>query len=182
MLTKRFANVFFDLKMEQDDNLIFYSINSYLAHYISSCFYKEHYVWCSPIFDRDSLDEYNKWKRIPVSSSPYHIYKTLCEEIESEDLHSSKIQQNKNGLLKGATEKLSSGVIDQDDFARISKMIELAGIHDFRPLIFLIPAEKVISKLKQVAVDKTANPLSVEYLICDLKKSEFEIIEPRKLK
>jgi len=155
--------------MEQEDNLIFYSVNSYLAHFINACFYKEeHFVWCSPVFDPDSLDQYHKWKRIPVSSSPYYIYKMLCEEIETGDNHSDKIQKNKLGLLKGAAEKLAAGVIDQDDFARISKMIELANIHDFRPLIFLIPAEKVKGKLERIPVDKAANPLSIEYKICDL--------------
>ncbi len=82
--------------------------------------------------------------------------------------------------MTGATAHLTSGTIDVDDFARIKEIVEKADLSEFRPLIYLIPSDKINSKLKLVPVSDSANPLSTEYLICDLKKDEFDVIEPNR--
>ena len=83
------------------DNLIYYSTNTRLAYILCERFYfSRHFVWCAPVFDPEKLNDYDFRKRIPVSSSPYKIYKGLLEDVKSQDMHSSKIDQNKNGLKK----------------------------------------------------------------------------------
>jgi hypothetical protein len=129
------------------------------------------------VFDPEKLNDYDFRKRIPISSSPYRIYKSLLEDVKSQDMHSSKIDQNKTGLKKGASIMLKNGIIDADDFGRIIKIIDKATIQDFSPVIYLIPKELVEDRIKSVDVDDMANPLSAEYQIEDLSHSEFELIE-----
>ena len=62
--------------------------------------------------------------------------------------------------------------------ARITRIIDSAGIELFRPLIYLIPSELVKERILQVSVDDAANPLSTEYQVLDLESHEFEIIQP----
>lgn len=160
------------------DNLLYYSTNTKLAFILGERFYcSNHFVWCSPVFDPDKLDDYDFRKRIPVSSSPYKIYKSLKEDVLSIDMHSPKIEQNRSGLKKGAAIMLSKGVIDTDDFARIIKIIDKATIQDFTPIVYLIPKELVKNKIKIVEIESAANPLSTEFQIEGLSNAEFELIE-----
>jgi hypothetical protein len=92
-------------------------------------------------------------------------------------MHSTYITQNKSGLKKGAIQMLSSGVVDMNDFTRINTIIDTASIEEFTPFIYLIPRNLIETKIKIVDVDSSANPLSIEYQIEDLRLSEFEIID-----
>ena len=160
------------------DNLLYYSTNTYLAFIINQNFYnKKHYVWCSPIFDSQSLGEYDIRKRIPPSSNPSKIYISLKEDIRLNDLHSSKIEQNKRGIKAGAAHMLRNNVITEHEFGLITKMVDSSSPSDYRPLVYLIPKEFVEDKIELVDVDSRANPLSVEYRIFNLEECEFEIIE-----
>lgn len=160
------------------DNLLYYSTNTYLAYIINQNFYnKKHYVWCSPIFDSQSLGGYDIRKRIPPSSNPSKIYISLKVDVDSQDLHSAKIEQNKRGLKAGAAHMLEKNVISEYEFGIISKMVDSSSISDYRPLVYLIPKELVDDRIELVDVDSRANPLSVEYRVLDLDESEFEIIE-----
>ena len=160
------------------NNLIYYSTNTKLAFIINEKFYfSKHFVWCSPVFNPEKLDEYDYRKKIPVSSSPYKIYKNLLDDVNTDDHHSSKIKENKAGLKKGAAKMLERGIIDENDFARILKIIDKSSIKEFSPILYLIPAEIVKDKIKVVDVEEAANPLSSEYQIEELVDGEFEIIE-----
>lgn len=160
------------------DNLNFYSTNTYLAYWLSCTFYHdEHFVWCSPIFDPSKLDEYHIYKKIPPSSSPFSIYRKLYEDVNNNDLHSPLIENNKNGLRKGAGLKLANKVITELEYSRILKMIEQSQSQEFRPLVYIISSNLVKDKLITVDVEESANPLSVEYQIHNLLKKEFEIME-----
>ncbi|MBK8520736.1 MAG: hypothetical protein IPL54_07615 [Chitinophagaceae bacterium] len=149
-----------------------------MAHHINESYYGKHFVWCSPVFNTEKLDSLSMFKKIPPSSNPYTIYQRLKQDCSNGDLHSSLITQNKSGLKRGAIEMLSNAVIDNLDFARINKIIDSATIEQFYPLLYLIPKTAVEKRVKLVDVNSMANPLSVEYQIEDLIKSEFEIIEP----
>jgi hypothetical protein len=160
------------------ENLIYYSTNTKLAYIINEKFYfSRHFVWCSPVFNPEKLNEYDYRRKIPVSSSPYKIYKNLLDDVKSQDLHSMKIDQNKTGLKKGAGKMLENGIIDENDFARIIKIIDKALINEFSPIIYLIPKHLVDNKIKTVDDDDAANPLSSEFQIEELSMNEFEIIE-----
>lgn len=159
-------------------NLLYYSTNSYLAFQINQNFYNGcHYVWCAPIFDSESLDKYDLRRNIPPSSNPYKIYVSLKSDVESNDLHSSKIAANIKGIKSGAAIMLEKGVISDYEFGIITRMVDSSSAKDFRPLVYLIPKLFIDNKLETVDVDEKANPLSVEYRVLDLKRNEFEIIE-----
>ena len=159
-------------------NLLFYSTNTKIAFFIAEQFYNsEHYVWCAPVYNPEKLEAYDFRKKIPVSSSPYKIYKNLLDDVNSNDKHSSKIEQNRVGLKKGAAIMFEKGIIDENDFARIVAIVDSAEINEFSPLLYLIPGNNVANKIKSVNVEDAANPLSIEYQIYDLKRDEFEIIE-----
>lgn len=160
------------------NNLIYYSINSYLSYQINENFYNgAHYVWCSPIFDCESLDKYDIRRNIPPSSNPYKIYTALKEDVDRNDLHSAKIDSNKKGIKAGASIMLEKGVINEYEFGVITKMVDSSSTRDFRPLVYLIPKGFIENRIETVDVSEKANPLSVEYRVLDLRNEEFEIIE-----
>lgn len=163
--------------MKPFNNIIYYSINTKLAFLINENYYQKHFVWCSPVFDSEKLDHLNILRQIPPSSNPFAIYNRLKQDVSGRDLHSNYVTQNKTGLKKGAIQMLNKGVIDLIDFSRITTLIDKATIDDFLPFIYLIPKGIIESRIKIVDVDSSANPLSVEFQIEDLKKDEFEIIE-----
>jgi len=129
------------------------------------------------VFDPDKLDAYDYRKNIPGSSSPYKIYRNLKEDIDSKDLHSSKIKENRAGLKKGATIMLENNLIDENDYARIIKIIDIADVTSFTPLLYIIPSHLVDNRIEVVDVENLANPLSSEFQIKDLEKQNFEILE-----
>lgn len=160
------------------ENLLFYSTNTKIAFFIAEQFYNsKHFVWCAPVYNPQKLDNYDFRSKIPVSSSPFKIYQQLYEDVISNDKHSSKIEQNRTGLKKGAAIMRQKGIIDDNDFARILSIIDNAEISEFTPLLYLIPKSLVEKKIKTVDIDSVANPLSCEYQIHDLTRKEFEIIE-----
>lgn len=157
--------------------IIFYSINSYLAFWLNENFYKKHFVWCAPVFDPTKLNDYDQNRKIPPSSAPAKIYERLKEDVTNSDLHSIKISENRNGLTKGALINFENGTITDIELARIQKIIKNAEINDFRPLVYIIPFNLIKDKLKLVDVEEAANPLSIEYQITELMSNEFDIIE-----
>ncbi|MEX2593600.1 MAG: hypothetical protein WD426_12570 [Anditalea sp.] len=160
------------------DHLLYYSTNTKVAFFIAEQFYQStHFVWCAPVYNPEKLDEYDFRRKIPASSSPFKIYKNLLDDIKSNDKHSSKIEQNRIGLKKGAAIMREKGIIDDNDFARILKIIDLADINEFAPLVYLIPASLVSTKVNSVDVNDAASPLSSECQIYDLQRTEFDIIE-----
>lgn len=165
--------------MSSAENLLYYSTNTYLSFWLSNSYYKNFFVWCSPVFDPSKLSDYHELRKIPPSSSPFYIYNLLHNDVSSGDIHSAKIQENKAGLIKGASLHFESKTISEQDYARIIQIIEKASIADFRPLVYVIPRSKIGNKIKMVEVEYTANPLSTEYQIHDLQADEFDVIELR---
>lgn len=157
-------------------NLFLYSTNTELSYRLSRDFYNgRFFVWCSPVFEPPQ-DKLNKYNRIPPSSSPFHIYMDLKKAVESQDLHSDKIKNNKTGLKKGALISFENGVIDEQELVKINYIIDNASIQDFKPILYIIDRKSVEEKLEIVPVHEMANPLSCEYRIAELKESEFETI------
>lgn len=160
------------------DNKLFYSVNSYLAWYISKKYYSDiHFVWCAPVFDPTKLDANDPLWCIHDSSSPKHIYEVFKREIESNDI-TRKIQENKNGLINGMNKRFIDKLLTPNEVVKITSVINKAPIEHFRPRLYLIPAtDEIRNRVIEVDVDLAANPLSTEYQIHDLKGNEFEIIE-----
>lgn len=155
--------------------LILYSVNTWLAYYISKNYYNDiHYVWCSPYFDSNkAVDSEN-----PPSSNPYDIYFQFKEDVMREDINSSKIKNNILGIQNGAVIKRRAGEISDRQYKDIKKLIikSETNFKCFRPLLYIIPYKESLS-IKEVSIDKKANPFSNEYIIDKLMRKDFDIIE-----
>lgn len=152
------------------DNLFLYSINAWLAYKISETYFGNiHYVWCSPFFNAKFIN--------PPSSNPLEIYNNLKRDVEGKDHHSSKIEQIRAGIIKGASAKRNNGIITKEQEQEIIDIVNAAEIGDFRPLIYVIPVSKVESIVKPVSVKFRADKFSQEYIIEELHKNLFDVID-----
>lgn len=155
--------------------LILYSTNTRLAYLISKRYYGDlHYVWCTPYFDSKSIAPHDY--TIPPTSSPGEIYHNLYQEVNRGDRHSSKIEDNKKGILEGVNAKREAAVINKQQKAEIIQVVEKAEILDFKPLLYIIPFNLVTELVEEVPVEERAHPLSVEYIIRALPRHLFDII------
>lgn len=152
---------------------ILYSTCTELAYSIAKKYYSNiHYVWCTDSFDAPLQ---------PGTSNP----KTLCcrylEQIIKQDRHAFEIDNNKVGILKGARAKLENGVITEDQFKEISFKVNIAEMADFYPVIYLIDKIAVKSRLKIVEPQNAASDSSIEYIVQDLHRDEFELIKMKSI-
>lgn len=156
--------------------LILYSTNSWLAYAINERYYAgRHFVWCSPFRGPGTMPAHDV--TTPPSSSPLEIYRALYRDVAAGDRHSSKIRDNKIGLLRGAEIRRSKGHIREDDERDIAAVIDGAETRDFRPLLYVIPCSRLSKKIISVPVEKRAHPLSDEFIIDDLRRKSFDVIE-----
>ena len=156
--------------------VLLYSANTWLAYTISQDYYNgKHYVWCNRYPNSRWLP--SGIDPLPPSSSPGDIYLALREDVRARDRHSAKIEQNKTGIRAGANAKFAQGLITTEQVAEINRMVGLADLRDFRPLLYIIPFESVALRVEVVEIDRRANLYHPEYLITDLARAEFEVIE-----
>lgn len=157
--------------------LLLYSTNTLIAYAIAERFYRGvHYAWCSPVFDGTTTAAHIN---IPPTSSPAEIYRNLWEEVRRGELHSAIIDSNRSGVLDGADAKLDAGVISFPQRQEIQKMMERCTTRDFRPVLFIIPYDRVAHLVSDVPVEMRAHPLSPEYRIEALPRDCFDMIEFR---
>jgi hypothetical protein len=158
--------------------LLLYSVNAFLAWAINERYYDgRHYVWCGEAFDTRALGPYSQYSSTPPSSAPREIYADLLKAVRAGDRGSQKVAAVKLGIVNGARNKLSSGEIEQDVFDEISLVVDQSELRDCRPLLYVIPRDKVDEKLRGVEVSQRAHPLSVEYIAENVHSSEFDVIE-----
>jgi hypothetical protein len=158
------------------NRLILYSTNTWLAYNVAERYFgQRHYVWCTPFFD--SIGYSNMDYTIAPTSCPKEIYLGLHKEVSGGDRHSTKIEENKLGIMKGAALKKDAGIISEEQEAEIASIIATAERRDFRPLLYIIPYQKVSRIKRDVPVNDKAHPLSVEYVIESLPRNHFDVIE-----
>lgn len=154
---------------------ILYSTNTWIAYMIAQRFYNStHYVWCTPYFDprqngRDTA--------VPPTSSPFEMYRALFEETSRGERHSNKIAENRVGILRGASAKHAAKTITEEQMKEIAAVVQVAQPGDFRPLLYVIPTSIVAQSLREPAPEDKAHPLSAEYVIDDLPRDNFDVIE-----
>jgi hypothetical protein len=155
--------------------LLLYSTNTLLGYAIAERFYGGvHYAWCSPVFDgRTAAMHIN----IPPTSSPSGIYRQLWEETSRGELHSSAIPRVQNGVRNGANAKLTAGVISAPQHREILELIEGAAVREYRPVLYVIPFDRVEALVEDVPVAERAHPLSVEFKVRELPRDHFDLIE-----
>ena len=160
------------------DPLVLYSTYSWLAYKINEMYYgDQHYVWCTPFFDPRS--RFAKESAVPPTSSPREIYDVLYEECRRRDQHSKKVDQNRLGILHGADVKLRLGAISPVQHEEISAIATNAVIGDFFPLLFVIPYAPVAAIIKQVPIKERAHVLSQEFILENLPRRAFDVLEIR---
>jgi hypothetical protein len=156
---------------------ILYSTNVFLKFHIQQQYRGDmHYVWCSENFDSRTLGAYSSGALIPPSSNPADIYRSLLDDVKRGDRHSAKIAAQRASFKSLAAIWLAAGEITTDQKDEIIYMTEHADMSYWRPLLYIIPRIPVEPRLKTVPMDKRAG-LAPEYIIEDLRRSEFDLIE-----
>lgn len=157
--------------------LLLYSASTWLAYSIAERFYGVHYAWCTAFYDGITAPRHFN---IPPTSSPAEIYRSLEEETRRGDLHSDAIRRNADGILRGAKAKLRAGAITAAQHRQIKKVVTNAKIPDFRPVLYVIPFDRLESNVPEVPVSLRAHPLSLEYRVEDLRRGCFDVLELRR--
>jgi hypothetical protein len=147
--------------------LVLYSTNATLAYQIA----EKYYGWCTPCFSSKSGCE------VPPSSEPMVIATRLWQDIIGRDKHSTKIEGLRIGIKLGATRKEATGVITPQQLLEINLMVDDAQFTDFKPLLFVIPFERVQSWLQPAPFTDKASYRSVEYIIESLPNDCFDVIK-----
>lgn len=156
---------------------LLYSTNSFLKLVIGERFRGDiHYVWCSEFFDGSKLASYTSGSLTAPSSDPCAIYRQLKDDVARCDRHSAKIEATKTSLQALAVRWEADGSITSDQAKEIAYMVNNASFNDWRPLIYVIPRHMVEGRIQLVAPERRAS-LGVEYIVPDLRRSEFDIIE-----
>lgn len=155
---------------------ILYSTNTWLAYIITEKFYLgSHYIWCTPNFhvNNQSLID----ATTPPTSTPYDILTSLNREVTRGDRHSVKMSENKVGIIRGASIKKTQGIITEEQEAEIIEIVNSSESRDFRPLLYVMAYCAVKGLLRPVAVKDRAHPLSNEFIIEELPRNLFDVIE-----
>lgn len=156
------------MELDVEKKPFLYSVATQLAYKIAKRYYGNiHYVWCTTEFN-SSIQ--------PPTSNPATICKRYLEQITTGDRHTEEIEKNIVGILNGAEEKLSSGVIDRKKYNEIRSIVSVAEYEAFFPMLYIVESKKVKDRCIEVMVKERASDDAVEYKIKDLKEDEFEII------
>ncbi|MGQ8707169.1 hypothetical protein ACUTSW_14430 [Serratia sp. TSA_198.1] len=162
------------MSLEEITRPVLYSTMTYLAYNVNKRYYGgKHYLWCTPYF---GVNIESPHFTVPPSSSPLEIYNSLKKDVDTSDIHSSKIQLNRMGIRQGASINLRLGLINKEQHDDIVEISKLSDINLFRPLLCVISRVEAIPYYKKVAIKERANPLSYEYILSDLPESVFDII------
>jgi len=152
---------------------LLYSASTKLAYSIAERYYNGiHYTWCATYRRPDP-----HMVGMPASSNPLEIYWSYHRAVKSGDLHSSYVAANRRGIALGATARAKEGVIDARTEKRIHDIAEKAPLTDFKPLLFVIPYTLVKDSLREVDVDDAARASSLEYVIENLPRDFFDVLD-----
>jgi hypothetical protein len=157
--------------------LLLYSTNVFLKLLIQEKYRDNiHYVWCSEHFDSRRLPAYSAGGLIAPSANPADIYRELQRDVQGRDSHSAKITAQKASFTRLAIEWAQRSELSSDAKDEIIYMVNTASFDLWRPLLYVIPRAPVESRLQLVPIDKRAG-FGNEYIIPDLKRTEFDVIE-----
>jgi hypothetical protein len=138
-----------------------------------------HYVWCSEFFDSRAAPSFSLATLIGRSSNPADIYKELTQDVSPAfDRHSAKITQIKGSLTALASEWFRDGAISEMARDEIIYLLNHAGPHEWRPLLYVIPRTAVASRMKEVPPAQRSG-FGREWIVEDLAPGEFDVIEFR---
>lgn len=159
------------------DPMLLWSATNRVVHHVSAHFFPAFYVWCSPVFEGNALGRYALGAGQPPSSDPATIYRALHAAVSRRDEHNADVQRQKTKLRSVALDLQANGLIDADDAAEVVSYVEAAHISEWTPMIYVIPYAGVKGRVWRVPRGDRASG-SPEYVIRDLRSTEFEAIEP----
>ena len=154
--------------LDEEKTPFLFSVGTELAYKIAKRYYKSHYVWCSPFFDNRTQ---------AVTSNPASICNQYLSVISTGDRHSEVIDNNKAGILTGATKKYEAGIIDKKQLETIQNAVAAAEYSSFMPVVYVIMTSKIKNKCCEVFGNEKASDESIEYRIEDLQPDEFQLID-----
>jgi hypothetical protein len=156
---------------------LLYSTNVFLKLLIQQIYRNDvHYVWCSEYFDSTKLAAYSIGALVAASSNPADIYRDLQRAVQSRDAHNAKIISQKASFISLATTWEMNGEISTTQKDDIIYMVNMADFNLLRPLLYIIPRVSVEPRLQLVPAHKRAG-IGNEYILPDLNRSEFDVIE-----
>ena len=156
---------------------LLYSTNVFLKLVIQERYFHDiHFVWCSEYFDNEAAPKYSSGTLVPPSSNPASIYRALLQDVKGQDKHSAKITAQKASFTARAIENFNEGTISEEAKDEIIYIVDNTPFEYWRPLLYIIPSEFVKDRVDLVPIEKRAG-LGNEYIIKDLKRNEFDIVE-----
>ena len=162
--------------MPKPKPIVLFSTSTLLAYRINEHYYHgKHFVWCNPFSNVKSVLPANT--AMPPSSTPCVLFKAFDSDAKTNDLHSVVIKNNRLGLLRGAAVKRSRGAITAAQESEITQIVNAAANQEFAPLLYVIPYAAVARLVKPVPVANRAHPFSEEFIIEELPRKAFEIVE-----
>lgn len=156
--------------------VLLWSASCRLKFDIQERYYGTHYCWCSPAFEAAALDPFAVGARMPPSSDPVTIYRTLHAAVRGQDRHDPKITGWKSSIRALAVKQAQKGVITNEQAKEISMTVRSATFIDWRPIMYVIPYALVTSRIRRVPFSQAASR-EPEYVVSDLSRSEFHVIE-----
>lgn len=160
---------------------ILYSTNPWIAHDIAMKYRGGvHFVWCSEYFDPSTAPDRSAASCIAPSSSPKSIYDSLYNDHYREDTHSSLINGYKKTFSRLAKGWLADKEITKEEHDEILAVIRSKSWRIWRPVLYVIPSEKLISENRVKSVQRRERAgYGPEMQIQDLLRKEFDIIETK---
>jgi hypothetical protein len=135
-----------------------------------------HYVWCSEQCDATTVSPYSIASLVPPTSNPRDIYKDLQEAVKRKDTHNDKIVRTRAMYIAMSDEWLTNGEMTASDRDDLIHMVTNADFSLWRPILYIILRTPVEARLQVVPPHKRASH-GPEYIIDDLTRSEFELVE-----
>ncbi len=158
-------------------SLFLYSTNVYLKLLIQEKYRNDlHYVWCSDCFDSTKLGAYAMGSHLPRSSNPAEIYRDIKSDVERSDFHSAKIRDQKTSFKSLAVQWQQAGEITKLEEQEIVYRVDHAPADLWRPLVYVISRPLVETRLQLVPLSQRAS-MADEFIIADLARSEFDLLE-----
>lgn len=146
-----------------------FSTATHLSYIISKNFFKDiHHTWCAPKFDAKETN--------PSSSNPLELYKKLIFEVQNE-IEGAAIYKQKIGILRAVSAKRQQEIITEEEEQKIIDIIGAARIEDYRPVIYVIPTNKVENLIEAASHTKKDGILSQEFLIRELPGDLLELLD-----
>lgn len=149
----------------------YYSTQTFLAWCLNHYFYNQtHYVYVGAPFYPYSYGKYVR--NNPSSSNPYRRYGDFYQHYLENDHHHTDVQGYRNNLKKG----VDANITDSDLCDRLLDICDSIHMNFFFPVIYRVNIEQSSLAGRKILMNSGAEVNSNEYLIANLKTSEFDIL------